>query len=314
VTSLRIEVLKDAPEWKMTRERMAYTRQLQNSGVWVRIVDKKSTQYQPALVLIGADPNDDRKAIKKELLKRVNAEGHKVQSGKIEVQVKGFQFPKAFRDERMTIGMVVMVHKHGYDQTITALLNMEKDKVNREEYPVTYDIQMEDIRVGGGDVEDRFKNAYLSQVQYYLNRVWIKIMGIPDEVDLEKYKVNPEIHGGEGDKSIRQLILEDVKYIKENGQEYKNPVRKIQRVEEGGGWQLTGRKHDKINLAHFGYQILPELLKEWCGAHNLSSARIGMIPGMRNIQVQQSVSNIEMVNIVPREDKERKGRENAVTP
>ena len=72
---------------------------------------KKSTQYQPALVLIGADPNDDRKEIKRELLKRVNAEGHKVHSGKIEVQVKGFQFPKAFRDERRTIGMVVMVHK-----------------------------------------------------------------------------------------------------------------------------------------------------------------------------------------------------------
>ena len=69
MTSLCIKVLKDAPEWKMKRERMAYTRQLQNSGVWMRIVDKKSTQYQPSLVLIGADPNDDRKAIKKELLK-----------------------------------------------------------------------------------------------------------------------------------------------------------------------------------------------------------------------------------------------------
>jgi len=69
VTSLCIEVLKDAPEWKMERERMAYTRQLQNSGVWVRILEKKSTQYQPALVLIGADPNDDRKEIKSELLK-----------------------------------------------------------------------------------------------------------------------------------------------------------------------------------------------------------------------------------------------------
>ena len=70
-------------------------------------------------------------------------------------------------------------------------------------------------------------------------------------------------------------------YIKENGTEYKNPVKKVQRVINGGGWQLAGKKQELSNLAHFGYQVLPELLKEWCGTEKLSGAHIGMIPGMR---------------------------------
>ena len=60
---------------------------------------------------------------------------------------------------------------------------------------------------------------------------------------------------------IKQLIMEEATYIKENGTEYKNPVKKVQRVRNGCGWQLTGKKQELSNLAHFGYQVLPELLE-----------------------------------------------------
>ena len=64
VTSLKMEFLKDAAEWRLLREREAHSRYLKLNKIWVRIMDKRNTQFQPALLLIGADPNDDRMEIK----------------------------------------------------------------------------------------------------------------------------------------------------------------------------------------------------------------------------------------------------------
>ena len=89
---------------------------------------------------------------------------------------------------------------------------------------------MKDIRLFKDDVEKRYRNAYLSQVQYYLNRVIVKVVGLPKEIDMEKYCVGPEDHGGHGTKTLKQLIMEDATYIKENGVEYSNPVRKVQKA------------------------------------------------------------------------------------
>ena len=94
---------------------------------------------------------------------------------------------------------------------------------------------MEDIRFNKVDAEERYKNAYLSQVQYCLNRVIIKVVGLPKEIDMEKFMVGLEDHGGSGRKTLKQLIMEDATYIKENGVEYSNPVKKIQKAKEGGG-------------------------------------------------------------------------------
>ena len=81
-------------------------------------------------------------------------------------ELKGFQFPQVFSDERRMIGMVVMVNKVGYDQTVGALLEMQREEVRKEDFLTTYDIELEDTRIGGRDVEERFKNAYLLQIQY----------------------------------------------------------------------------------------------------------------------------------------------------
>ena len=54
--------------------------------------------------------------------------------------------------------------------------------------------------------------------------------------------VEPERHGGKESKTIKQLLTEDTVYVNENGVEYKNPVRKVQKATEGGGWQITGQK------------------------------------------------------------------------
>ena len=70
--------------------------------------------------------------------------------------------------------MMVMVSKVRYDQTVEALLDMQREEVRNEEFPTTYDIELEDIRIGGRDVEERFKYVYLLQIQYNLNRVWKK--------------------------------------------------------------------------------------------------------------------------------------------
>ena len=60
ITSLKMEFLRNAAEWRLLREIEAYSRYLKLNKIWVRIMDKRNTQFQPALVLIGADPNDDR--------------------------------------------------------------------------------------------------------------------------------------------------------------------------------------------------------------------------------------------------------------
>ena len=57
--------------------------------------------------------------------------------------------------------MVVMFNKVGYEQTVEALLDMQMEEVQREDFPTTYDIELEDTRIGGRDVEERLKNAYL---------------------------------------------------------------------------------------------------------------------------------------------------------
>ena len=128
--------------------------------------------------------------------------------------------------------------------------------------------------------------------------VIVKVVGLPKEIDMETYVVGPEDHGDSGRKTFKQLIMEDATYVKENGVEYSNPVRKVQKVMEGGGWQVTGRNQDVGNLTHFGYQILPKMLQEWCKGHNLQTARVETTPGMRKVSEMQNVSSLELVDIV----------------
>ena len=52
---------------------------------------------------------------------------------KIEIQLKVFQFPRVFRDKRRTIGKLLIVKKVGYDETVEALLETQKEEVGREE-------------------------------------------------------------------------------------------------------------------------------------------------------------------------------------
>ena len=97
---------------------------------------------------------------------------------------------------------------------------------------------------------------------------------------------------------MKQLIMKDSTYIKEIGVEYSNPARKVQKVTEGGGWKITGRKQDVGKLNHFGYQILPKMLQEWCKGHNLQTERIGMTTGMRKVSEMKNVSSLELVDIL----------------
>ena len=78
---------------RVARERAMHLRNMLESKIWAQILDKKSIQHLPAVVLIGADPNDDRDEIKKEILKRVNQKEQKVKEGSIEVQLRGLRFP-----------------------------------------------------------------------------------------------------------------------------------------------------------------------------------------------------------------------------
>ena len=79
----------------------------------------------------------------------------RVKEESIEVQLKGLRFPDALKDSRRTVVMMVMVHRLGYNNMVDTLLGLERTVVQKEEYPVTYDVQCEDIRVSSEGVEDR---------------------------------------------------------------------------------------------------------------------------------------------------------------
>ena len=78
ISSMRMESFKDGGDWRVPKEREIHTRYLRNNRIWAMFLEKRKTQFHHAVMLIGADPNDDRKEIKKELFKLVNSEGQKV--------------------------------------------------------------------------------------------------------------------------------------------------------------------------------------------------------------------------------------------
>ena len=160
----------------------------------------------------------------------------------VEIQFRGIRFPAQLRDKRRTVAMAVTVHRMRYNKVTDAIIGIGERKVAKDEYPVTYDIHMEDVRLNRDNVEERFRNAYLSLVQYYMNRVIVKIVGLPKEINMDTFIVGPENHSGSREKTIKQLIMEDATYVKENGVNYNNPVKQLQKVVEGRGWKVTGRK------------------------------------------------------------------------
>ena len=112
---LKLEKLREPGDWRVTREREQHIKLLKQARIWARIVNKKSIGYLPAIVLVGADPSDDRKELKKELLQRVNKGRMRIKDKSIEVQLKGLRFPDALKDSRRTVAMMVMVHRLGYN-------------------------------------------------------------------------------------------------------------------------------------------------------------------------------------------------------
>ena len=110
--------------------------------------------------------------------------------------------------------MVVIVHRQGYNNTVEELIRLNEEPAMKTLYPTTYDLQFEDIRIVKDEVKERFKNAYLSQVQYYFNLVWVKIVGLPRELEIDRHYVKSKYHGWNELKTIKQLIMEDTYYIK----------------------------------------------------------------------------------------------------
>ena len=108
--------------------------------------------------------------------------------------------------------------------------------------------------------------------------------------------------------------MEETVYVKENGVEYKNPVRKVKKEAEGGGWQIKGRKQDSGNMAHFGYQILPHLLQDWCKGHNMSGSRVRMMSGMRRIHEIQTVTGVELIKVIKKGEEGMAAKEEDKTP
>ena len=56
--------------------------------MWSHIVEDTKIAYQPAVILSGAEPNDDSKAIKREIIQRANYKGHRVSDDAIEIKVR----------------------------------------------------------------------------------------------------------------------------------------------------------------------------------------------------------------------------------
>ena len=122
VTSLRLEVFKEVGDWRFAKERAIHLRNMRESKIWAQILGKRSIQYLPAVVLIGADPNDDREVIKREILKKVNEKKQRVRKDSIQIQLRGFIFPAQMKDPRWTMAMMVMVHRLSYVEITKAIL------------------------------------------------------------------------------------------------------------------------------------------------------------------------------------------------
>ena len=72
------------------------------------------------------------------------------------------------------------------------------------------------------------------------------MVGMPRDIDAERLMVKPEDHGGVYQKTLKQMIIEDTYYFRDDGRQYKNTVRKVQRendkiyMRESGTWaQIT---------------------------------------------------------------------------
>ena len=57
--------MREPGDWRVTREKEQHIKLLKEARIWARIVNKKSIEYLPAIVLVGADPSDDRKELKR---------------------------------------------------------------------------------------------------------------------------------------------------------------------------------------------------------------------------------------------------------
>ena len=68
------------------------------------------------------------------------------------------------------------------------LIKLQSDGISRKQYTVIYGIKMTEIMIDGENVEERFRNSYQMQVQYFTNRVMIRIIGIQGKKDIFKHK------------------------------------------------------------------------------------------------------------------------------
>ena len=62
---MKLEKLREPGDWRVSRERDLHTKMLKQARLWVKIVSNKSIDYLPEIVLVGADPSNDREKIKK---------------------------------------------------------------------------------------------------------------------------------------------------------------------------------------------------------------------------------------------------------
>ena len=67
-------------------------------------------------------------------------------------------------------------------------------------------------------------------------------------------------------------------------------------------------------MAHFGYQILPCLLQDWCEGYNMTGSRVGIISGMRRIHEMQTVTGLELMDVVKKGEKRVGMEEEEKTP
>ena len=82
---------------RLSRKRGIHNRHLQETKIWVQILGRRNVQHLPAIVFIGADQNDKREDINRELLKRINEKGHRVKENNFEIQFRGIRFPEQMR-------------------------------------------------------------------------------------------------------------------------------------------------------------------------------------------------------------------------
>ena len=270
VSSMNVVTLKDFSDPSSRDASKSHMRFLQNFNIWCTHLKQSEVKYTPTIIMIGSDPNDCKDAIKEEITRRARKEGKLLKEEDFQIHCRLVESPKSSPIQRKCLSMVVMAARGQSNRVTEIILNLPC-LVPREEYITTFDYKFGDIRVHNSMDNNAYDQLLRNQQQYYLDRVWLRVANLPEQVNLFG-KTN------ENDDTMAMKILGEEEYEMEGGLYYANPIAKVQYNTHRQEWCLTSHKSKLEYLVHFAEHHLIKHLSKWNPQVNWEGTRINMCP------------------------------------